>query len=326
MVGCVIYDIAHEISLLDDVVPIGRPIANTRIYILDGSGAPVPLGAVGELYIGGAGVARGYLNRPDLTAERFLKDPFSPAPGARMYRTGDLARYLPDGNIEFLGRNDDQVKIRGFRIEPGRDRGAPGRTRRRARGRRRRRGEGSAQRLVAYVVAAPEEDLAGSLRAHLSARLPDYMVPAAFVRLDALPLTPNGKLDRAARCRIRTSTPTPARPTSRRGRGSRPSWPASGRNCSGSSGSAATTASSNSRPLPPGRSPAQPPAAGPGRAAASGALFGSPDLAGLAATIDGALVRSGPRRCRRSSRSPVTRLWRRPSPSSACGSWRSSMA
>ncbi|AIQ89309.1 Amino acid adenylation domain-containing protein [Methylobacterium oryzae CBMB20] len=178
--------------------PIGKKLPDLRLYLLDGSGAPVPLGAVGELYIGGAGVARGYLNRPDLTAERFLKDPFSPAPGARMYRTGDLARYLPDGNIEFLGRNDDQVKIRGFRIEPGE---IEARLAEHAAVREAAvvaRGEGSAQRLVAYVVAAPEEDLAGSLRAHLSARLPDYMVPAAFVRLDALPLTPNGKLDRRA--------------------------------------------------------------------------------------------------------------------------------
>ncbi|MEM5373500.1 AMP-binding protein, partial [Paraburkholderia azotifigens] len=183
----------------------GRPIANTRVYLLDGHGAPVPFGAVGELYIGGAGVARGYLNRPELTAERFIASPF--VEGDRLYRTGDLGRYLPDGNLEFLGRNDDQVKIRGFRIEPGeiaarlgehafvRDAVVVARQNR-----------ADDKHLIAYVVCAPEAqsdeldgpDLANTLRAHLSARLPDYMVPSAFVRLSALPLTVNGKLDRQA--------------------------------------------------------------------------------------------------------------------------------
>ncbi|NIE84497.1 MULTISPECIES: non-ribosomal peptide synthetase, partial [unclassified Burkholderia] len=180
-------------------VPIGAPVANTRLHLLDARGRPVPLGAVGELYIGGVGVARGYLNRPELTAERFIDDPFSDEPGARLYRTGDLARFLPDGNLVYLGRNDHQVKIRGFRIEPGeieaqlvlhpavREAAVLAI------------GEASERKLVAYVLADDaDRQLAVSLRAHLSARLPDYMVPAAFVALDAFPLTPNGKLDRRA--------------------------------------------------------------------------------------------------------------------------------
>jgi len=181
-------------------VPIGRPFANARIYIVDANREPVPIGVEGELYIGGAGVARGYWNRAELTAERFLDDPFCAEPDARMYRTGDLGRWLPDGRIEFVGRNDQQVKIRGFRIELGeveatlvecdgvREAAVVALAD----------GAGD-KRLVAYVVAHEGVSIeASELRAALSARLPESMVPAAFVLLDALPLTANGKLDRKA--------------------------------------------------------------------------------------------------------------------------------
>ncbi len=172
--------------------PIGRPIHNTRTWVVDARGALVPRGAAGELWIGGASLARGYLGRPALTAERFLPDPWSGEPGERLYRTGDLVRDRTDGNLEFLGRIDQQIKLRGFRIEPGEIEAAL----------RAHPGVGEAvvtvlppQRLVAYVVGAPA---AGELRDFLRERLPGYMVPAAYVVLPALPLTPNGKLDRQA--------------------------------------------------------------------------------------------------------------------------------
>ncbi|MEO8381792.1 MAG: amino acid adenylation domain-containing protein, partial [Acidobacteriota bacterium] len=179
---------------------IGRPVANTRIYILDAHREPVPMRVTGEIYIGGAGVARGYLNRPELTAERFLRDPFSTWADARMYKTGDLGRWLSDGNIEYLGRNDFQVKIRGFRIELGEIEAklsecagvreavviaredVPG-----------------DQRLVAYLVADEGFDLSvADLREVLARKLPEYMIPSAFVQLDTLPLNANGKVDRQA--------------------------------------------------------------------------------------------------------------------------------
>jgi amino acid adenylation domain-containing protein len=180
--------------------PIGRPIFNTQIYLLEKSLQPTPIGVPGELYIGGAGLARGYLGRPDLTAEKFVPDPFSRQPGARLYRTGDLARYYPDGNIEFLGRDDHQVKIRGFRIELGEVETVLGRhpavqetivlTWERAPGDR---------RLVAYVVFQPgTTPTVSELRNFLLEKLPDYMVPSSFVILDAVPLTPNGKVNRRA--------------------------------------------------------------------------------------------------------------------------------
>ena len=215
-------------------VLIGRPIANTQIYILDSCLQPVPVGVHGELYIGGDGLARGYLNRPELTAEKFVVNPFSSQPGARLYRTGDRARYLPDGNIEFLGRVDNQVKIRGYRIElgeietilnqhasvkesvviassfppPRRGRIKMGVTPLTSSVREETplslpsvEGEGVSQsdrNLIAYLVPNTEKPLATELRSFLKEKLPDYMIPSWFVFLDALPLTPNGKIDRNA--------------------------------------------------------------------------------------------------------------------------------
>ncbi|HEX8336488.1 MAG TPA: amino acid adenylation domain-containing protein, partial [Pyrinomonadaceae bacterium] len=178
--------------------PVGRPIANTRAYVLDSRMGPVPVGVVGELYLGGEGLARGYLNRPGLTAERFVPDPFSAESGARMYRTGDLARYLDDGEIVFVERADQQLKVRGFRVEPGEVEAAlESHTHVRA-CHVTSNGDGAAARLVAYVVAEPGCDLtSGELRQRLKERLPEYMIPSAFVMLEALPLTPNGKIDRA---------------------------------------------------------------------------------------------------------------------------------
>lgn len=186
-----------------NTVPIGRPIANTQIHLLDSQLQPVPIGVPGELYIGGINVARGYLNRPDLTAERFIPDPFGAELGARLYRTGDLARYLPDGSIEFLGRLDHQVKIRGLRIELG-EIEALLRQHSAVRdaivlARHEEGGNGPLGLLIAYVVPSIGQDASpNELRRYLRERLPDYMVPAAFIAMPALPLTANGKVDRKA--------------------------------------------------------------------------------------------------------------------------------
>jgi acyl carrier protein len=184
----------------DKLPTIGRPITNTDVYILDENMQQVPIHAAGEIYVGGAGVARGYLNRPELTADKFVRNPFSRDPQARLYRTGDLARYLANGEIAYLGRTDEQVKILGHRIEPNEivavlDRHPAVETSRVI-------AHGdvcSQQHLVAYVVVRSESyPSASDLRSFLEKELPQYMVPAVFVRLDSFPLTQNGKVDRAA--------------------------------------------------------------------------------------------------------------------------------
>jgi amino acid adenylation domain-containing protein len=188
----------HSNPSTDQLPPIGCAIANTEVYILDEAVNEVPVGTTGELHVGGIGVARGYRNRPELTAQRFIPNPFGARPDERLFKTGDLARFLPDGQIAFIGRIDEQVKVHGFRVEPNEvtaaldahpgiqqsvivaREGAPGDT-----------------RLIGYVIPVPDSHLTlSALRAFLRARLPDYMVPATFVSLEKLPLTPNGKVDR----------------------------------------------------------------------------------------------------------------------------------
>jgi acyl carrier protein len=207
-VGCCFYEVAQG-SSLNGAVPIGRPIANTQIYILDEHLNPLPPGIPGELFIGGIGLARGYLNNPELTARAFIPHPFSRAHGARLYRTGDRAGYLPDGNIEFLGRFDEQVKLRGYRVELGEIeavlcehpaiREAVVIVRENAQG---------AHALVAcFVSTGAGSPAAAELRYHLKEKLPEYMVPAVFVKLNEIPLTANGKVDRKALSRLEAVRP-----------------------------------------------------------------------------------------------------------------------
>ncbi|MEH1889296.1 MAG: amino acid adenylation domain-containing protein [Nostoc sp.] len=197
-----IWSTGYKVTTGNKAISIGCPLANTQLYILDSHLQPVPIGISGELYIGGEGLARGYLNRPDLTAEKFISNPFSPNPKSRLYKTGDLARYLPDGHIEYLGRIDYQIKLRGFRIELGEIETAllqhPGVK------------EGvvivredtsNENNLVGYIVAETGQDslqVISQLRRFLKQQLPDFMVPTIFMALEAMPLTPNGKVDRKA--------------------------------------------------------------------------------------------------------------------------------
>jgi natural product biosynthesis luciferase-like monooxygenase protein len=192
-----VWSATHLVNDEESRIPIGRPIANTEIYILSEKLEVVPVGVAGEVYIGGAGVVRGYLNRAELSAERFIPDPFSATPGARLYRTGDMARYLPDGEIDFVGRADQQVKVRGYRIELGEVEA----TLRQYPGVRDvavvvREDKAGEKQLVAFVASDNVPELASTmLRNYLKKRLPDYMIPTAWVRMDALPLTPNAKVD-----------------------------------------------------------------------------------------------------------------------------------
>ncbi|MBE9125473.1 MULTISPECIES: non-ribosomal peptide synthetase [unclassified Coleofasciculus] len=193
------YCIPRHLKGTAQSISIGRPISNTQVYVLDSHFQPVPIGVPGELHIGGDGLAKGYLNRLELTAEKFVPNPFSNEPDARLYKTGDIARYLPDGNIEFIGRIDHQVKIRGFRIELGEIEAVLSQHRQVkevvviAR-----EDQPGNQRLVAYFVSNSQQVITDELRSFLKQKLPEYMMPSAFVRLDTLPLTPNGKVDRRA--------------------------------------------------------------------------------------------------------------------------------
>lgn len=181
-----------------DNLPIGRPIANVRLHVLDEKLQQLPIGTPGELHIGGAGLARGYLNQPELTAAKFIDDPFSNGPGARLYKTGDLVRRLPDGNLEFVGRIDFQVKIRGFRVELGEIEGVLEKHPAVAQAVVIARDVAGTKQLAAYVIASSEGIAANELRDYAKKQLPEYMVPADFVFLECFPLTPNGKVDRRA--------------------------------------------------------------------------------------------------------------------------------
>jgi len=206
-----VWSTVYECDPADGVrsVSIGRPIPNARVYLLGTAMKPLPPGVPGEMYIGGPGVARGYLRRPELTAERFLSDPF--VDGERIYRTGDLARYLGDGRIEFLGRIDNQVKIRGYRIELEEVEdvlsGAPHVDEAIVVAREEPSGD---LRLVAYVVGTAERPLPQELQDHVAELLPDYMVPAVFTVVDSLPRMPNGKVDRAALAAMEAPGPSTA--------------------------------------------------------------------------------------------------------------------
>jgi amino acid adenylation domain-containing protein len=198
VVGCCVYEVPAG-SSVSSAVPIGKPIANMEMYVLDERLQPAPVGVTGELYIGGIGVARGYVNQPALTAEKFVPHPFSYRAGARLYRTGDLGRYLPDGDLEFLGRRDTQVKIRGFRIELGEIESILRQHKnvREAVAVAAHVKDSGERQLLAYVVERSGAALSpGELRRHLREKLPEHMIPAAFVKLEAFPLTHNGKVDR----------------------------------------------------------------------------------------------------------------------------------
>ncbi len=195
-----VYDIPHQQSDRVHIVPLGSPLPNSQIYVLDRYAQPVPIGVLGEIHVGGAGLARGYFDRPELTAEKFIPNPFIDRPSARIYKTGDVGRYLPDGTIEIVGRSDDQVKLRGMRIELGEIASVLSQHEAVRQSivlaRSDERGEKS---LVAYIVPQLGKTLVSSeLRRFVAAQLPDYMVPSVFVLLDKVPLTPNGKIDRLA--------------------------------------------------------------------------------------------------------------------------------